>query len=575
MRVQGAGVLVALGLVCVPACTTEERLNPVRAGAGAAGVAGQGGSGGAKAGASGAAAAGVAGGGATGGTANGSGSGAAGGGGAGTGGAAGLAGDGGAAGQSGSKPAGPCPPGSGWPGKVSAPGAGNAGAAGQAGAAGAGGTTPVTTPEGKALLAKIHASCLQSHATSCAMWKTCAPEEPPPLPDCSTSACDDMLDAASTKWAWLRTLVAYGLATWDADADAACQTRSLEAAAVCQTIPLCAQTALRMPTCPSGIPSSFCNPVTCAGCGERLQAGSPCAAPTLRDVASGLVCVGGAWVTFSPDGAACVVGAPQCNLASACDTVTHLCAPLGKKGEPCEGVRCRAGLTCIGGICADPFPKSVGCASATPCPTGSACAGSTGPRVCAPKGQPGDPCSSGSSGGTACLSGICFAGQCRDVSCAPPSQTGEACWSNRCAPGLTCTNVSKPFCTTTDCLQAFLGCSPSKALGEPCTLADECGPTAGCDGTCKALPTSGAPCLGGRCAEGAACVGGVCGPPSKDAGAGSPCHVGGCAEGLACTPDGPSCSVLGGCSEPPEVSVCVPQVQHVQGFLPPKVKTGG
>lgn len=208
-----------------------------------------------------------------------------------------------------------------------------------------------------------------------------------------------------------------------------------------------------------------------------------------------------ALVGLQPKNAGCTHGF-ECGMGLKCDTSNGCsCQPFLALGAPCSSSsQCAVGLTCY-------IPQG---------------ASGTNPGTCTPYAAPEQPCTND---GPLCSPGnFCVGGKCRVLSSLFTGAEGETCFSNSklCKTDLACEFTGLVFFTPGTCIKDQN--HPSCHLGFP----DSCDPTFYCnagalDGTCTALPTSGACAkdtaqswgLAPACAPGRVCVGGTCLPRKR------------------------------------------------------------
>lgn len=177
-------------------------------------------------------------------------------------------------------------------------------------------------------------------------------------------------------------------------------------------------------------------------------------------------------------------------------------------GDPCAGVVCEGGETCVDGSCV--------------CPTGACCPGCEVGSLCVDGaceacGRAGEICC----GDGSCLesSDVCYADLCRP--CGDPSE--PCCADGDCRGGATCNGA---LCVRDDCGNP----------GQPCCGGDTCNGTAVCvadifSRTCRECGVLDGPCCaGGTCGSGMlVCQRGTC---EACGGAFQACCAGGtCREG--------------------------------------------
>jgi hypothetical protein len=144
-----------------------------------------------------------------------------------------------------------------------------------------------------------------------------------------------------------------------------------------------------------------------------------------------------------------------CAPGLACDEATGSCT------NPCEGVTCNPGETCVGGAC------HPGDCTTTGCPPGEACVNA----VCV-----ADPCANTNCpDGQFCRAGACVA-SCATISCPlfQSCQDGacrdDACGGFECSPGLVCIDghCHESLCNGVSCA-AGQRCLAGQCVGDPCS----------------------------------------------------------------------------------------------------------
>ncbi len=244
----------------------------------------------------------------------------------------------------------------------------------------------------------------------------------------------------------------------------------------------------------------------------------PCAGVTC---AAGQTCIRGACVPgcFPPDACAGVI----CGAGEHCDPRTHACVPT----TPCDAL-CPAGEVCTLG-CAPPNP-----CDGFPCPTGEICA-----AIGADDWSPGTP--------------TCVANPCAGVTCA----AGQACAGGRCIDTCNCPGGCP---AGSDCELGTCVCHPNCGPSAPCGAPDGCGGT--CNGDCSGgdlcTPVGWDPAQGFNdyaCECQPDCPAGLaCGRSSTPDGCGGICPGDSCPSGEFCLGDGsgyscqcvPNCTSCGG-----------------------------
>lgn len=264
--------------------------------------------------------------------------------------------------------------------------------------------------------------------------------------------------------------------------------------------------------------------VAAAGCGAIDR-------PSLPDCEAALA------GTIAPGGACSIdeecMGDSYCRTDAACPGT---CQARVASGSACTSdAACQAGLRCAGGTCQAPARAGAACEG----PTMIQCAG-------------GLLCLGASAGGAGMPA---RAGACRAIDAVRSAALGDLCDPQSsegplCMAGLSCalTGVSGGTMPVFECeSEASSGGPCHLGVPDPCPTGEFCDgvmPFMGdFDGTCTALPGSGEPCQGGRCAEGLRCnaastctpvsdVGGAC-SEGADCYSGS-CEGGTCVEGMLC-----------------------------------------
>lgn len=251
-------------------------------------------------------------------------------------------------------------------------------------------------------------------------------------------------------------------------------------------------------------------PLRCLGghCAALANANEPCGA--VSDCAVGLDCIGDVCVAADP--APCA-GDDSCGNQRSCIAIPR-CAPTSAEGGAClEDAHCDGGLYCDGGTCT-PLPgDGAPCALGTLCGAGLGCTTDFGD--CAPLPGNGEPCAFGPMGPSACADGL----GCNVSTCGPLPESGEPCTvDNRCAAPLGCDFTPQgSFCVEKkpaggDCQNDQVcadglhcdfnqgQCAADFDLAIPCSIGNECGPSAVClpngGGQFVCTPTPG---LGDAC----------------------------------------------------------------------------
>lgn len=312
------------------------------------------------------------------------------------------------------------------------------------------------------------------------------------------------------------------------------------------------------------LPFEICPPVGVidvefdAGPGACIE-GLPCG--------DGSVCVGGACMPLVQDGAACTFGF-QCAPGLYCSSHDFVCRPLGDPGEPCPDGVCADNGVCLDGTCAVPGAVGASCTSSAACETALVCDASGHCAV------PAEPCTTDASCGRdatctyverTCEDPIAMGAPCAlDFECGP---TGW-CDGGVCGPlpsaGQPC--VSTRLCGPGASCSSELVCVTDAGLGERCDpdFGPRCASHLGCImGRCDTPPSTGAPCSSDhRCAAPAICDQGrtpeVCVPPGAE---GDGCNVGTCGPGLACDPYSARCApgpAIGAACHDGEACTCLP-----------------
>ena len=174
--------------------------------------------------------------------------------------------------------------------------------------------------------------------------------------------------------------------------------------------------------------------------------------------------------------------------------ICSICVRPAELGEPCNAVRCAAGLHCDGATvsCAAPSPPGAPCVEAADCDSG-ACAGS----ICAAAVPRGDPCAPGDAcaGLLACIAGTCADRLPGGAACA----ADDDCFVDHWCTGGTCTPIAacaaQPLGQRCD-PDALIGC----AAGAFCDLMNVAGPV------CQVATAPGALCSASdECGAGARC----------------------------------------------------------------------
>ncbi len=249
-------------------------------------------------------------------------------------------------------------------------------------------------------------------------------------------------------------------------------------------------------------------PATCIAsrCALPVEAGGSCSGDAACQTP--LACLGEVCAGFPAE--QCTLGA-SCGQRGLClGTLDIRCEAEGGAGAACVGdTGCRAGFSCVEGVCAAspgldlPCSNGVGCTEALACRVEGDLAG-----TCGPLPGKGDACALDVDGPFVCGPGLACAA---DVFvCDEPPGDGEPCANpNRCAtddfdgdgksPDLACD-------FTTD--GSF--CASRKKVGEPCQNDPICADGLYCDfhvGACAAAYPLGTSCsVGNECGAGAACL---------------------------------------------------------------------